>query len=158
MKKTEIAWITQINIVAVECLLSLFYHSKCFFCLLLTEIAMPLSILGTFWSSWVRLILWLDMWIFCARAPSGVQYEWNRHHGFIVLMANPSFFGEFLFIYLLLLFFNKYRFRNRFKSIDLAPVSKKPKRYPTLLTTLLLSFSLRYFESSIQSFSQVKNR
>ncbi len=27
------------------------------------------------WSIKSSLLLWLDMWIFCARAPSGVQYE-----------------------------------------------------------------------------------
>ncbi len=31
-------------------------------------------------ASWVPLLLWLDMWIFCMRVPSGVQYEWKSHH------------------------------------------------------------------------------
>ncbi len=40
--------------------------------------------------------------VLCARAPPGIQYELNRQHVFIKLMANPAFLGKFLFIYLFL--------------------------------------------------------
>ncbi len=78
MKITEMAWITQINYtlsktsvysiyfiiqnVYIFCLLS-YSHNNAF-----------INIPG------VRLLLRLDMWILCVRTPSGVQYEWKRHH------------------------------------------------------------------------------
>ncbi len=64
MKIPEMAWITHKLYIVV--FVSLFYHSKRLY-LLFTH---PFT-----WRIKSLLLLWLDLWIFCAKAPSGVQYE-----------------------------------------------------------------------------------
>ncbi len=66
-------------VVVVECLLYLIYHSKHLY-LLFAGYSNSNAFIHIPGASWVPLLLWLDLWIFCGRAPSGVQYEWKRHH------------------------------------------------------------------------------
>ncbi len=69
MKTPEMAWITQINYTFI---LSV-YSVK----------AMLLSILWISWNVMSSATSVTEyMWIFCARAPSGVQYDWKRHYVF----------------------------------------------------------------------------
>ncbi len=82
MKIPEMAWITQINyIVVVECLLYLFYHSKRLY--LSYRDSNAFVHIGDFLE--LHEFRYFCDWtcgFFCARARSGVQYEWKRHHVF----------------------------------------------------------------------------
>ncbi len=49
-------------------------------CVLFSDNWIPLSILGISWSLISSITSAMHMWSFCARAPSGFQYELNSHY------------------------------------------------------------------------------
>ncbi len=97
MKIPEMAWTTD-KLVVVECLLYLFYHSQCLY--LLFTYPYPWSIISS-------LLLWLNLWMFCARAPSSVQYEFSLHFFKFKAKSIVSYFTATLLLFVNLMFRGK---------------------------------------------------
>ncbi len=57
----------------------LFHHSKLFFYQVTAKSWKSLSTLRISWSIMSSVTCVMYVWSFCTRAPSGFQYEWNRH-------------------------------------------------------------------------------
>ncbi len=85
MKIPEMAWITQINYtLSYSSVYSIYFIIQNVYIFYLLSYSNSNAYIHIPGASWVPLLLWLDLWIFCARAPSGVQL-WMKK------TSSPSF-------------------------------------------------------------------